>query len=197
MNKSQKISGLSLVAALILASCSGSSTGTTSSTTTTGNESLAVAINTLFSGSSQQGLTLQGGEQKTVCDEGDSGPTGVSTSISVVAGHYGTETAGYDITSAASCTAQVPLHSWQIVSPVVMDCQSGNVTFEGGEGVFLDDGIGNTQIYGQFSVGGANFFCDVVITHNQDGTDDFNASCEDSANQPVAQTTTNNSCTTN
>ena len=203
--KSEKTYGLGIAMALLLAACS-SATGTgTTSTTSSTEESVGAAVGSLFSdmggSASQSALALEGeqgeqGDRPGVC-ETTSGPEDVEISTAVSAGHYGMQSDGLDVASATTCSEANPVMAWTIAaSGVEMDCTGGNVTFQGGQGVFIDDRDANeTRIYGSFIIGGATYFCDVTVTSDGGSSETFAANCEDASANPVEQSTETNTCT--
>lgn len=194
------IVGVAILATAFLANCSasGTSSSTSSTTATDSNESVGIAVNALFSSDQSQSQSALNVEQGNACAD-FGGPDGISVGTTVAAGHYGTASTGYDVAAATNCSNDLPIKTWQITTSVEMDCEDGNVTFAGGEGVFIDDGTGaSTNIYGFFIIGGTRFYCDVVIEHPQGGAEVFTASCEqeqsDGSRSSVDQATTGNSC---
>ena len=200
MRHSKIIIGVAILATAFLANCSATGTNQTESPAANSNEDVGVAINALFSSDQSQSQSGLNVEQGSACEDFGGGPTGISTSTTVAAGHYGVSSDGYDVASSTTCTNGLPIKTWEITTPVIMDCEDGNVTFAAGsKGVFIDDGTGNsTNIYGFFVIGSTRFYCDVVIEHPQGGAEVFTASCEqeqsDGSRSTVDQATTGNSC---
>lgn len=200
MKINKSIIGLALVTGLFLANCSGSTgSSPTATTVTDSNESVGIAVNALFSSNQSQSQSALNVEQERDACADFGGPDGISIGTTVAVGHYGTASTGYDVAAATNCSNDLPIKTWEITTAVEMDCEDGNVTFAGGEGVFIDDGTGaSTNIYGSFVIGGTRFYCDVVIEHSQGAEEVFTATCEqeqsDGSRSSVEQATTGNSC---
>ena len=199
MKTNKIIVGVAIVATAFLANCSATGTNQTDDPAAdASNEDVGIAVNALFSSDQSQSQSALNVEERDPCTD-SGGPSGISVGTSVTAGHYGTASDGYDMATTTACSNDLPIKTWQITTAVEMDCEDGNVTFAGGQGVFIDDGSGaSTNIYGFFVIGGTNFYCDVVIEHPQGGAEVFTASCEqeqsDGSRSAVSQATTGNSC---